>query len=236
MAEGGVFAGEDDVAMAHQFVGARQAIAVNLGDGRFGKRPQPLPSLGHAQTVDEVLADAVAAARSGVAVIRGQVIAGAKAASRAADYQHTGLGVVVEGLRGLFEFRQELRRQRVDLLRTIERDAEDLILDPLIDDRLIIGHAVCCSVLFCGQNIALRGHPDKARDWFRQTRGLTWRRTDRPSRSSESWDMNDKGKRLGVLTLSRHAISSKAEGKAGKKWDCLNLGRLILIAPPGLRR
>ena len=78
---------------------------------------------------------------------------------RPPDYQHAGFGVVVERLGRVVQFRQELRRQRVDLFRTIEREAKDFVLDLFVDDALIVRHGVCCSVAFRSrlQTIALRG-------------------------------------------------------------------------------
>src|SRR5581483_10411811 len=86
--------------------------------------------------------DAIAGDREGRARMLGgsEIVAGAEGAAGAADDQHARRGLGLESVHRGLELAQQLLRQRVELLGTIERKPKDPLLDLFVDQRLVFGH------------------------------------------------------------------------------------------------
>src|SRR5271166_6459063 len=134
-----VLAREHDIAMTDQLGAAGEAKSMHLRDGGLVDVPQPLPSLDGLVQAEAIAGDGELRARMLRAL---QVVAGGKRAPGAANDQHTGALVALELAHHAFEFREELLRERVKLLGTIERQPDDFIFDLLIGDSFIIRHFV----------------------------------------------------------------------------------------------
>src|SRR5581483_6420756 len=137
MPEQGILAGEDDVAVADELGAPGKAIAVDLGDGGFGQRPQPLPSLDRTMKSEAVGGDGEAGAGLLGAL---EVVAGGEGASGAADDHHARVGVRHVLVHHQIQLMEELLREGVELLGTVEGQPDDFVLDFLVDEGFVSSH------------------------------------------------------------------------------------------------
>src|SRR5882672_7067955 len=93
MAELGIVAREDQIAVPGEFGRAGEGVAMHLRDSWLADRPQALPTIDNLVQVDAIAADGEAGPRLLRAL---QIIAGAKRATGAADDQDARLAIGLE--------------------------------------------------------------------------------------------------------------------------------------------
>src|SRR5579871_4194415 len=118
MAELGVVAGEDDIAVTDELGGAGETVAVDLGDHGFRQGPEALPAIDHLLQAEAIAVDGKAGA---LPLGRLEVVTGAEGAAGAANNQDARAVVAFILAHHLVELAEQLLRHRVELLGPVER-------------------------------------------------------------------------------------------------------------------
>jgi len=134
-----VLGGDDEVGHHRELEAAGDRVAVQLGDGDLLHVPEVEPDVGHpghaaADAHDQAVAVVVDGAEASVdgigavAACRGQVVAGREGTAGALDDDHADIVVGLEVLAGVAAVVNQLLRERVHLLRPVEREHADPVV------------------------------------------------------------------------------------------------------------